>query len=145
MNNIKVLWKRLHADAKEPEYDRNGDSGCDLTVVEDYTIKPGKIALCSTGISIEMPHGVEGQVRPRSGKAIKEGLTVINTPGTIDSGYRGEIKVGLINLGEKDIFIRKGDQVAQLVFMPVYRAYFIPVEDLSATDRGAGGFGSTGR
>lgn len=144
MNDIKVLWKKLHEDAILPEYEKDGDSGCSLRIIEDYTIKPKSIVLARTGISIEMSNGIEGQVRPRSGMAVKKGLTVINTPGTIDSGYRGEIKVGLINLSDKNVVVKRGDAVAQLVFTPVFRAHFIPMEKLSETSRGSGGFGSTG-
>ena len=145
MNDTGVLFKRLHKDAVIPEYETDGSAGCDLRVIEDYVIYPMKIILVRTGFAMELKPGTEGQVRPRSGLAVKKGLTVINAPGTIDSDYRGEVKVGLINLGDTKVSIKKGDAVAQLVISPVLRGHFIPEDNLSYTDRGDGGFGSTGR
>jgi len=144
-NGIKIFFKKLHDDAIIPNYNHDGDAGCDLRVVEDYIINPGKRILCRTGFSIAIPDGFEAQIRPRSGLAWKKGLTVVNSPGTIDAGYRGEIKVALINLGDGDIFIKKGDAVAQMKFASAYRGYFVETEQLPPAVRGDGGFGSTGR
>jgi dUTP pyrophosphatase len=108
-------------------------------------LKPMERAAVSTGIALEIPPGFEGQVRPRSGRAIKEGLTLVNSPGTIDSDYRGELKVLLVNLGEREITIRSGDRIAQLVIAPVVRVEVIEVKELAESSRGEGGFGHTGR
>lgn len=142
-NNIRVYINKTHTEAVIPIYRHEGDSGCDLCSIEDVSIKPGDICVVDTGLRIAMPIGVEAQIRPRSGLASKKGLTVVNTPGTIDSGYRGNIKVALINLGKKDVEVKKGDRMAQIIFMPVYKAYFIETIDLEDTTRGSGGFGST--
>jgi dUTP pyrophosphatase len=112
---------------------------------EDVVILPLGRALISTGIRLEIPEGCEAQVRPRSGLAVSRGVTVLNSPGTIDSDYRGEIKVVLINLGSESFTVKNGDRIAQLVFSPVIRAVLEPVPALSETSRGSGGFGSTGR
>lgn len=129
-----------------PEYKTAGAAGADVCacIPEKITIAPGKRALVGTGLFFEIPQGYEIQVRPRSGLAFKNGVTVLNTPGTIDSDYRGELKVILINLGDEDFEINSGDRIAQIVVAPVTTSEFIPVESLSATERGAGGFGSTG-
>lgn len=144
-NGLKVFFNKLHTDAKVPVYEKEGDAACSLRVVEDYKVDPGKRVLASTGIAIQLPEGFEAQIRPRSGLAWKKGLTVINTPGTIDEGYRGEIKVALVNLGDKPVVIKKGDAVAQMKFSPVYTGYFLETSNLSDSERGAGGFGHTGR
>ncbi|SCW95913.1 dUTP diphosphatase [Ancylobacter rudongensis] len=142
---INVGYKRLRPDAQMPLYATAEAAGADLFAVEDVTLTPGKRALVSTGISIELDPGFEAQIRPRSGLAFKHGVTVLNAPGTIDSDYRGELKVLLINHGDTIFGIRAGDRVAQLVIAPVTTAHFFHVdEDLSTTDRGEGGFGSTG-
>jgi dUTP pyrophosphatase len=143
-NDIRIYYKTCHKDAIIPEYEKHGDAACSLRVVEDYVVKPSQRILAKTGLKIVIPEGFEGQVRPRSGNAWKKGLTVVNTPGTIDSGYRGEVMVALINLGDKEVVIKKGDAVAQLKFSPVYKGHFIEVRDLEESDRGQGGFGSTG-
>ena len=144
-NGLKIFWKRLHEDAIIPEYEKKGDAACSLRVVEDYVIKPGQRVLAKTGFAIEIPEGFEAQIRPRSGLAWKNGLTVVNTPGTIDAGYRGEICVALINLGDNVYSINKGDAVAQMKFSPVYVGYFMEKDDLSSTSRSTGGFGHTGK
>jgi len=133
-----------------PTYETTGAAGADvrasLGTGEKLIIKPGERVLVPTGLSMEIPHGFEVQVRPRSGLSFKTGLMVLNSPGTIDSDYRGEVKVILGNLGTKDEVINHGDRVAQLVLAPVTQAHYVVAEsDLSETARGAGGFGSTGR
>ncbi len=105
-NGLKIFCTKIHKDAVIPTYEKPGDAACSLRVIEDYTIKPGKRILARTGLKIAIPEGFEAQVRPRSGNAWKKGLTVLNTPGTIDAGYRGEIMVILINLGDEDIIIK---------------------------------------
>jgi len=142
---VIVKIKKLKDDAVIPTYSKYGDAGCDLYSLEEFILQPGDICLVHTGIAIEIPYGYEGQIRPRSGKAIKEGLTVINTPGTVDAGYRDEIRVGIINLGGLIAYIGKGDRIAQLVFSPVLKADFVEVNELSDSDRGLGGFGHTGK
>ena len=130
-----------------PAYATAGSAGCDLraAVAESLTMLPGGRALVPTGIAIAIPDGYEGQVRMRSGLAIRHGLTLLNGPGTIDSDYRGEIRLVLANLGSEPATISRGDRVAQLVIAPVARAAFDPVDDLPETTRNEGGFGSTGR
>lgn len=129
-----------------PEYKTPGSAGMDLINVGDQAIlEPGKRALFPTGLCIELPQGMEAQVRPRSGLALKQGITVLNTPGTIDSDYRGEIGVILINLGEEPVTINPGDRIAQLVFAWVNQVDWIPSDTLRETDRGAGGYGHTGK
>lgn len=144
-NDIKVMFKKVHKKAKIPEYKHVGDSGCDLFAIKRFTVRPGEIYLIDLGFSIEMSKGIEAQIRSRSGLAIKKGLVVVNQPGTIDASYKGPVKVGLINLGDKMITIECGARVAQMVFAPVYRAHFVEVKELSKSDRGTGGFGSTGK
>ena len=145
INNLRNLFTKCHKDAVKPVYELYGDAACSLRVVEDYSIKPGGRVLAATGLNIAIPEGFEAQIRPRSGLAWKKGLTVVNTPGTIDSNYRGEIKVALINLGDETVRINKGDAVAQMKFSAVYLGNFIEVNSLSETPRGDGGFGSTGK
>lgn len=144
-NGLKVFCVKEHKDAIIPTYEREGDAACSLRVVENYIVKPGQRVLAKTGLKIAVPEGFEAQIRPRSGLAWKKGLTVINTPGTIDSGYRGEIMIALINLGDEPVSIRSGDSVAQMKFSPVYTGYFMETSNLSSTSRGSGGFSSTGR
>ena len=129
-----------------PEYKTSGAAGADLCALLDspLVIKHGKSAIIPTGLFFEIPKGYEIQVRPRSGLAAKNGVTVLNTPGTIDSDYRGEIKVILINLGENDFTVSCGDRIAQMIIAPVTQASFSICENLSQTERGTGGFGSTG-
>lgn len=147
LNDLKIMFFKGHKDAITPTYEKSGDAACSLRVVESCTIQPNERVLLDTGIIVAIPDGYEGQIRPRSGLAWKKGLTVINTPGTVDSGFRSTVKVALINLGDAPIEIKKGDAVAQMKISPFYRGHFIEVEDISAlgmTDRGLGGFGSTG-
>ena len=141
---VTVRVKRLHPDAVIPRTARSGDVAFDLYSVIDYELKPRERYAVPTGIAIEIPQGYEGQVRPRSGLAIKEGVTVLNTPGTIDSGYRGEVKTIMVNHGDKPFKISKGMRISQLAIRPVPRVNFIEVEELSDTERGEDGFGSTG-
>lgn len=130
-----------------PEYKTAGAAGCDLraAIETELTIAPGGRTLVPTGIAVAIPEGYEGQVRMRSGLAIESGLALLNAPGTIDSDYRGEIRVLMANLAAEPATIRRGDRIAQLVFSPVARARFEPVDALPQSARGAGGFGSTGR
>ncbi|WP_202567126.1 dUTP diphosphatase [Agreia sp. COWG] len=128
-----------------PAYAHPGDAGADLTSTEALTLAPGQRRLVGTGVSIALPDGFAAFVVPRSGLAAKHGITVVNSPGTVDAGYRGEIKVALLNTdSEVPYDIGVGDRIAQLIIMPVARARFIPVQTLPGSDRGAGGFGSTG-
>jgi dUTP pyrophosphatase len=145
---IDVRVRRLpHAEGLPlPVYASGGAAGADLCAAVDgeIVIEPGARAAVPTGLVLEIPDGFEGQVRPRSGLALSRGLTVVNAPGTIDSDYRGELGVLLINLGSEPVVITRGDRVAQLVVAPVTRARFAEADDLSSSERGAGGFGSTG-
>lgn len=142
MHSIAV--KLVSTSGFFPEYKTAGAAGVDLVSSETLDIAAGASVLVPTGVFIEIPDGFEGQVRPRSGLAIKHGVTVLNSPGTIDSDYRGEIKVILINHGRSDFHIEKGDRIAQLIFCSVVKAEFEIVSVLSDTDRGEGGFGHTG-
>tara|TARA_Y100000591_G_C21237827_1_gene407567 strand:- start:13 stop:453 length:441 start_codon:yes stop_codon:yes gene_type:complete len=143
---IEILIKRLSEKVKLPKYETNGSSGMDLSADVDSSVKidPGKTAIIPTGISLSIPNNYEIQIRPRSGLAAKNQISVLNTPGTIDSDYRGEIKVILINLGEKIFIVDKGDRIAQMVVCPIIKAKFKEVESLEKSQRGSGGFGSTG-
>jgi dUTP pyrophosphatase len=136
----------LEDGAAVPEYKTEGSAGADLRALlpREILLAPGERAAVPTGVRIELPPGYEAQVRPRSGLALERGLTCLNSPGTIDSDYRGEIKVILINHGAESAAIRSGERIAQLVIAPVSRAAFEPRPSLGATDRGSGGFGSTG-
>ena len=129
-----------------PAYQTQGAAGADLSadLDGDFVLAPGERALVPTGITLEIPPGIEAQVRPRSGLAARHGVTVLNSPGTIDSDYRGEVKVILINLGKESFTIRPGDRIAQIVFSPMIRVAFSHGESLGDTPRGSGGFGSTG-
>ena len=129
-----------------PTYSSQEAAGADLRacIKEDIVLKPGKRCVVPTGLHFQIPSGYEGQVRPRSGLAMKHGVTVLNTPGTIDSDYRGEVKVIIINLGEDDFRITNGDRIAQILFSEVIRGEFIQVDELEISERGTGGFGSTG-
>ncbi|OGI09248.1 MAG: deoxyuridine 5'-triphosphate nucleotidohydrolase [Candidatus Margulisbacteria bacterium GWF2_35_9] len=129
---------------KLPAYQTEHSAGVDLQSAEDVTIKKGERKLVATGIKMAIPIGYEGQIRPRSGLSLREGLLVPNSPGTIDSDYRGEVKIILWNLGENDFKINKGDRIAQLVISPIVRAAFQVVAELGITDRNEGGFGHTG-
>jgi dUTP pyrophosphatase len=141
----KVLIKRLDPDIPLPTYAKGGDAGADLCTRIDITIKPGERVLVPTGISIALPNGFVALVHPRSGLAIKFGISIVNTPGTVDAGYRGELHVILINHDlTESISFKKGDRIAQLVIQQVERAEFIEVADLPGSERSTGGFGSTG-
>ena len=141
--NIKIINKSAH---NLPHYETEASAGMDLraNITEPITLKPLERALIKTGLFIELPVGIEAQVRPRSGLAYKNGLTVLNSPGTIDADYRGEIGVILVNLSNNDFVIENGERVAQLVIAKHERAEWIEVQELSETSRGEGGFGSTG-
>ena len=143
---IEVLIKRLSNNVELPKYETNGSSGMDLSANIDKQVKiePGKTSIIPTGISLAIPENFEIQIRPRSGLALKNQLTVLNTPGTIDADYRGEIKVILINLGQESFKVEKGLRIAQMVVCPVIQAQLKEVDDLNETERGKGGFGSTG-
>jgi dUTP pyrophosphatase len=145
LNKIDLKIKKLNDLAKVPAYQTEESAGFDLHSVEEIEIRPMQRVLVHTGLSFEIPKGYEVQIRPRSGLAFKQGITVLNTPGTIDSDYRGEIKVLLINLSTENVKLALGERVAQAVIKEVFQANFIEVEELSDTDRGAGGFGSTGK
>lgn len=140
MNEVEVL---VSAESI-PAYAHPGDAGADLYASESVVLAPGERQLVATGVRIALPSGFVGLVHPRSGLAVKHGITVLNTPGTIDAGYRGEIKVILINLGAEPFSIEPGDRIAQLVVQRVERARFVQVEKLPDSARGDGGFGSTG-
>jgi dUTP pyrophosphatase len=141
----EVLVKRLDPDIPLPSYAKAGDAGADLCTRIDLTLKPGERVLVPTGISIALPNGFVALVHPRSGLAIKHGISIVNTPGTVDAGYRGELQVILINHDLKEsISFKKGDRIAQLVIQQVERAEFIEVQDLPGSERSTGGFGSTG-
>ena len=142
---VKVRVKRLSPDASIPKAAKAGDVAFDLYSTIDYELRPRERFAVPTGIAVEIPPGYEGQVRPRSGLALKEGVTVLNTPGTVDSGYRGEIKTIMINHNEESFMVTKGMRISQLAIRPVPEVEFIEVEELSDTERGEGGFGSTGR
>lgn len=142
----RVEIKRLpnNEDLPLPAYETAGAAGMDLRSTEAVTLKPGARHLVATGLSIALPDGYEAQVRPRSGLAVKHGVTVLNSPGTIDSDYRGEVKVPLINHGQEDFVIARGDRIAQMVVAPVTRVHWAEVDVLGETARGSGGFGSSG-
>ena len=147
MKKITLKIKRLRGnDLPLPHYATPLSSGLDLyaDIDKEVIIEPLQRVIVPTGIAIELLEGTEAQVRPRSGLALKKGITVLNSPGTIDADYRGEIKVILINLGQEKVVIKRGDRIAQLVISPVYHAEVVEVEDLSDTQRGAGGFGHSG-
>lgn len=146
--NLPVKIKTwAHYKGELPQYQSKGASGFDVRAQLEKTLEllPQQRAMIPTALSFEIPFGYEIQARPRSGWAAKEGLTVLNTPGTIDADYRGEVKIIVINLGDKPILIKDQDRVAQLVIAPIFQAQFEVVNDLSNTERGAGGFGSTGK
>jgi dUTP pyrophosphatase len=142
----KIQIKKLFSDVLIPKYETPGSSGMDLAayIKEDIVINPGDKALVPTGFSLSVPRGFEVQIRPRSGLAAKKSLTVLNTPGTIDSDYRGEVKVILINHSKVQFVVKNTERIAQMVICPVERVKLEEVQELSDTDRGIGGFGSTG-
>jgi dUTP pyrophosphatase len=143
----EILIKKLHSDVNIPKYETEGSSGLDLEayIEKDLRLLSGERKLVPTGVSVAMPNNFEIQIRPRSGLAYKNGISVVNTPGTIDSDYRGEIKVLLINLGTEAITIKKFQRIAQMVICPIIKANLKEVQELPETIRGAGGFGSTGQ
>lgn len=148
MNTVSVQVRRVrpNSDLELPKYQSELAAGLDLRADLDapLTLKPLERTLVATGLSLAIPAGFEGQVRPRSGLAAKQGLTVLNAPGTIDADYRGEVKVLLVNLSSEVVTLQRGDRIAQLVVAPVTRATLVEVSELSETARGSAGFGSTG-
>ena len=142
----EILINRLSKEVPLPKYETDGSSGLDLAacIEKNIEIKPGKTEIIPTGLAVAIPKGYEIQIRPRSGLAAKNQITVLNTPGTIDADYRGELKVILINLSNKSFLVEKGLRIAQMVLCPVVKAKFKEVESLDDTVRGSGGFGSTG-
>jgi dUTP pyrophosphatase len=146
MKNLHVLITRLDPDLPLPRYAKGGDAGADIYSRIDLTLAPGERALVPTGIAIALPDGYVALVHPRSGLAIKHGVTMVNAPGTVDAAYRGELQCILINHDPKEsVSFKRGDRIAQLVFQKVERAEFIEVENLPGSGRGEGGFGSTGK
>lgn len=142
MKSVKIF--KLNPEGIIPDYAHRGDAGMDLYSIEDTVIPSGKYKIVKTGIAIEIPKGFEAQIRSKSGIAVKNGVFVLNSPGTIDECYRGELGVILCNLGERDYFIKKGEKIAQMVFNKVEYLSPVEVNKLSSTERGEGGFGSTG-
>jgi dUTP diphosphatase len=141
---IKLPLTRLDPSIELPSYAREGDAGLDLRAAHDATLEPGSRGLVGTGLAVAIPLGYAGLVLPRSGLALSQGVTVLNAPGLVDAGYRGELKVLLVNHGDKPVPVRRGDRIAQLVIQRVERAELIEVNELPTSERGAGGFGSTG-
>ena len=144
---VKILVKKFDKNIKLPAYKTSGSSGMDLVayIKNKITINPGKTAMIPTGIAVAIPKNYEIQIRPRSGLAAKKSISVLNTPGTVDSDYRGEIKIILINLSKESFVVKSGDRVAQMILCPVVRAKFKEVKNLPKTIRDKGGFGSTGK
>ena len=144
--SVKVLITRLDPELPLPQYAKGGDAGADIVSRIDITLQPGERALVPTGISIALPDGYVALVHPRSGLAIKHGVTMVNAPGTVDAGYRGELQIILINHDRHEsVSFKRGDRIAQLVIQKVERAEFIEVQSLPGSGRGSDGFGSTGR
>lgn len=141
---MTVKFRSINPSAILPSYAHPGDAGMDLRSVEELTIQPGARALVHTGLVMMLPPGYEAQVRPRSGLALKNGITVLNTPGTIDEGYRGEIGVILANFGSESFKVEAGAKIAQMVIAPCTRAEIVETQEVDETSRGTGGFGSTG-
>jgi len=145
---VRICWllPEKQRDLPLPGYETTGSAGMDVCAAVEYEtlLEPGAILLVPTGFAVAIPRGFEIQVRPRSGLAVKHGVTIVNSPGTIDSDYRGEVKIGLINLGKEPFTIKRGDRIAQLVLAPVTVARWELVDELDETSRGAGGFGHTG-
>lgn len=141
---MTVTFKKLQPSATLPSYAHPGDAGMDVCACEGATLQPGERRLIRTGLVMELPGGTEAQMRPRSGLALKHGVTLLNSPGTIDEGYRGELGVILINLGREPFEVLPGMRIAQMVIAPVLRVDAVEVAEVSDTARGAGGFGSTG-
>ena len=146
MSSVEVLITRLDPDLPLPRYAKGGDAGADIVSRIDITLAPGERALVPTGIAIALPDGYVALVHPRSGLAIKHGVTMVNAPGTVDAGYRGELQCILINHDKSEsVTFKRGDRIAQLVIQKVERAEFVEVRELPGSGRGSGGFGSTGR
>ena len=146
MSSVQVLITRLDPDLPLPRYAKGGDAGADIVSRIDITLAPGERALVPTGIAIALPDGYVALVHPRSGLAIKHGVTMVNAPGTVDAGYRGELQIILINHDRNEaVSFKRGDRIAQLVIQRVERAEFVEVHELPGSGRGSGGFGSTGR
>ena len=141
---MKLSIRRIDPAAQMPTYAHPGDAGKDVRSIEELTLDPGARALVHTGLVFQLPPDAEAQVRPRSGLALKHGVTVLNSPGTIDAGYRGEVGVILVNLGQQPFRIEKGMKIAQVVVSRVEQAEIVDVQETDETDRGSGGFGSTG-
>jgi dUTP pyrophosphatase len=141
---VKIKVKKIHPEATAPIYEHKGDAGMDVFSVQDLFLQPRERALIRTGLILEIPKGYEVQVRPKSGLALKDGITCLNTPGTIDSTYRGELGVILINHSSKPFFVQRGKKIAQLVVNKIETAKIQVVKEVSKTARGEGGFGSTG-
>ena len=144
---LEILVKKFDKNIKLPDYKTSGSSGMDLVayIKNKITINPGKTVIIPTGIAVAIPKNYEIQIRPRSGLAAKKGISVLNTPGTIDSDYRGEIKIILINLSKKSFVVKSGDRIAQIILCPVAKGKLQEVKNLPKTIRGKGGFGSTGK
>ena len=144
---VKILVKKFNKNIKPPIYKTSGSSGMDIVayVKKKITIRPSEISVIPTGVALAIPKNYEIQIRPRSGLAAKKGITVLNTPGTIDSDYRGEVKVILINLSKKAFVVKSGDRIAQMILCPVIKGKLKEVNILPETIRGRGGFGSTGK
>lgn len=145
MKKLGVKVKILNPDAIIPKYQTEEAAGFDLHSVEEKTVKAGEREVIKTGLAVALPKGYELQVRPRSGLALKNGITVLNTPGTVDSDYRGELMVILFNTSKEDFAVKKGERIAQAIIKEILQADFAVVEELDSTERGAGGFGSTGK
>ncbi|TYQ29724.1 dUTP diphosphatase [Pseudanabaena sp. UWO310] len=143
MQNIKINFQKLHPEAQIPSYAHLGDAGADVYTVAEVTLQPLDRAAIPTGLAVDIPLGYEIQVRPKSGLALKHGITVLNSPGTVDAGYRGEIQVIVVNLGKEPYTFTKGQKIAQLVLKTVVQAHYVEGV-LGSSDRGTGGFGSTG-
>lgn len=145
-NKLVLSFKKISADVSLPRYETKGAAGADLKayIPSSITIEPGEHRLISTGLFPELSSGYEMQVRPRSGLALKYGITILNSPGTVDSDYRGELKVNLINLSDKPFVVNNGDRIAQIVISPVIQVEMVEVDSITPTERGEGGFGSTG-
>ena len=141
---MTVKFRRIDPSAELPTYAHPGDAGMDIRSIEELTIQPGARALVHTGLVMVLPPGYEAQVRPRSGLALKNGITVLNSPGTIDEGYRGEVGVILANLGAEPFKVEKGAKIAQIVIAPCVRAAVMETQEVDDTVRGVGGFGSSG-
>ena len=145
MRKVSIEFKLLHELAQAPKYAHDGDAGADLVCVKDVMLKPGERLLVPTGVAIALPEGYVGLVHPRSGLAAKHGIGIVNAPGTIDSGYRGELKICLINLDQSEtVALPAGSRIAQLVIQQVTTANFVQVNDLDNTERSDNGFGSSG-